>query len=119
MPTASKDYYKVLGVKRGAPADEIRKAYRRLARKLHPDVNPGNKSAEDRFKEVQEAYDILSEPKKREFFDRTGFYSDQAFQHGADNFAAGAAPEQPRGAGGTRYPPPGFDFGGFDFSDLG
>ena len=113
MPTASKDYYKVLGVKRAAPADEIRKAYRRLARKLHPDVNPGNKAAEDKFKEVQEAYDILSEPKKREFYDRVGFYSDQAFQHGAEGFGQ-AGPEPPRGAA----PPPGFDFGGFDFSDL-
>lgn len=114
MPTASKDYYKVLGVKRAATADEIRKAYRRLARKLHPDVNPGNKAAEDQFKDVQEAYDILSEPKKREFYDRAGFYSDQAFQHGADGFNPGPEPQAPRGA-----PPPGFDFGGFDFSDLG
>ncbi|MGH9507858.1 MAG: DnaJ domain-containing protein, partial [Terriglobales bacterium] len=86
MPTAAKDYYAVLGVKRDAAADDIRKAYRRLARKLHPDVNPGNKTAEERFKDVQEAYDVLGDPKKREFFDRAGFYSDQAFQQGAAGF---------------------------------
>lgn len=114
MATATKDYYHILGIKRSAPPDEIRKAYRRLARKLHPDLNPNNKAAEDKFKDVQEAYDILSEPKKRDFYDRTGFFSDQAFQHGADAYAA-AEP----GAHGARTPPPGFDFSGFDFSDLG
>ena len=117
MPTAAKDYYQTLGVKRTATAEEIRKAYRRLARKLHPDVNPNNKAAEDKFKDVQEAYDILSEPKKREFFDRTGFFNDQAFQHGAEAFAGGAEPGARPGPGGA--PPPGFDFSGFDFSDLG
>ncbi|MGH9519985.1 MAG: DnaJ domain-containing protein, partial [Terriglobales bacterium] len=117
MATASKDYYHVLGVKRTAAPEEIRKAYRRLARKLHPDVNPGNKSAEDKFKEVQEAYDILSEPKKREFYDRAGFYSDQAFQHGAEGFNPGAGAAA---GGGPRpgAPPPGFYFSGFDFSDI-
>ncbi len=114
MPTAAKDYYRVLGVKRTATADEVRKAYRRLARKLHPDVNPNNKAAEDKFKEVQEAYDILSDPKKREFFDRAGFFSDQAFQHGAEGFGAGAG--EPRAGRGA--PPPGFDFSGFDFSEM-
>ncbi len=120
MATASKDYYKALGIKRTATAEEVRKAYRKLARKLHPDVNPNNKSAEDKFKDVQEAYDILSEPKKREFYDRAGFYSDQAFQHGADAYAQGA-PGSGSGPGagpGRGGPPPGFDFSGFDFSDL-
>ena len=110
MATAAKDYYAVLGVKRDAGAEEIRKAYRRLARKLHPDVNPNNKAAEERFKDVQEAYDVLGDPKKREFFDRVGFYSDQAFQQGAAGFEP---PPSPGGEG--RRPPPGFDFGGFDF----
>ncbi len=114
MPAAAhKNYYSVLGVKSSASAEEIRKAYRRLARKYHPDVNPNNKSAEDRFKEVQEAYDILSDPKKREFFDRAGFFNEQAFQQGAEAFAGGGAGE-PAGAGSG----PGFDFSGFDF-DLG
>ena len=100
MPTATKqDYYETLGVKRGAAAEEVRKAYRRLARKYHPDVNPGDKSAEEKFKQIQEAYDVLSDPKKRKMYDQFGFYSEQ--------FKGGPGP----GAGG-------FDFGGFDFSDF-
>ncbi|HEY8054355.1 MAG TPA: J domain-containing protein [Terriglobales bacterium] len=121
MPTAAKDYYQILGIERTATAEEVRKAYRRLARKLHPDVNPNNKTAEEKFKDVQEAYDVLSEPKKREFYDRAGFFNDQAFQHGADAFT-GAAAGGGRGASygaGAGQAPPGFDFSGFDFSDLG
>src|SRR3974377_2439421 len=80
MPTASKhDYYETLGVGRKSSGDDIRKAYRRLARKYHPDLNPGDKSAEERFKNVQEAYDVLSDPKKRQMYDQYGFYSDSAF----------------------------------------
>ncbi len=97
------DYYKVLGVARGASADDIRKAYRRLARKYHPDLNPGDKSAEERFKSVQEAYDILSDTKKRQMFDQYGFYSDNI------------KPEQNQG---FRSGGPGFGFEGFDFSDA-
>ena len=62
---AKKDYYNILGIKKDAKADDIKKAYRRLARKHHPDVNPNDKASEDKFKEVQEAYDILSDEKKR------------------------------------------------------
>lgn len=102
---AKKDYYNILGVKKDAKADEIKKSYRRLARKFHPDVNPGDKASEDRFKEVQEAYDVLSDDKKRKVFDRFGYYADNL---DADSpFGAGAA----SGAG-----PGGFDFSGFDFS---
>src|SRR5215475_2255268 len=68
-----KDYYEVLGVSRSASADEIAKAYRKLARQHHPDRNPGDKQAEARFKEVQEAYDVLSDKNKRTQYDRFGF----------------------------------------------
>lgn len=102
---AKKDYYKILGVKKDAKADEIKKSYRKLARKYHPDLNPNDKVSEDKFKEVQEAFDVLSDEKKRKVFDRFGYYNENL---DADSpFAAGAA----GGAGG-----PGFDFSGFDFS---
>jgi len=103
---AKKDYYQILGVKKDAKADEIKKAYRRLARKYHPDVNPNDKAAEDKFKEVQEAYDILSDEKKRKTFDKFGYYNDNLDPDSP--FGAGAA------AGGAGAP--GFDFSGFDFS---
>ena len=67
---AERDYYTVLGIDRGASADEIKRAYRGLARKLHPDVNPGDKQAEDRFKEVNAAYQILSDPERRAAHDQ-------------------------------------------------
>ena len=96
------DYYETLSVARTASSDEIRKAYRRLARKHHPDLNPGDKASEDKFKTVQEAYDVLSDDKKKQMYDQVGFYSETGMP--------GA------GAGGQRAP--GFDFGGFDFSDF-
>jgi molecular chaperone DnaJ len=106
MPAPKREYYETLGVERKASVEEIRKAYRKLARKHHPDLNPGDKSSEDRFKSVQEAYDVLSDPKKRQVYDQFGFYSDNAF--------AGAGPGGPGGQG----PQPGPDFNGFDFSDY-
>jgi molecular chaperone DnaJ len=102
----NQDYYKTLGVERAADAEEIRKAYRRLARKHHPDLNPGDKSAEEHFKKVQEAYDILSDPKKKQMFDQYGFYSENGMPGGP-----GGGPGGP-GAG------PHMGFGGFDFSDV-
>lgn len=77
------DYYQMLGVPRGAKAEDIKKAYRKLARQYHPDVNPGNANSESRFKEISHAFDVLSDPKKREIYDRYGYYSDQAANAGA------------------------------------
>ena len=76
MATQTKDYYSTLGVKRGATAEEIRKAFRKLARKYHPDVNPNDKRAEEKFKEISQANDVLSDEKKRKIYDQVGFYSD-------------------------------------------
>src|SRR5258708_36845667 len=73
-----RDYYEVLGVGRDASDDQIKKAYRNLARKFHPDRNPGDKQAEASFKEVQDAYDVLSDKTKRAQFDRFGFAGAQA-----------------------------------------
>ncbi|MER3484937.1 MAG: molecular chaperone DnaJ, partial [Chloroflexota bacterium] len=70
--TQHKDYYKTLGVDRNADQKTLREAYRRLARKYHPDVNPGDKHAEERFKEINEAYEALSDPAKRKIYDRFG-----------------------------------------------
>lgn len=101
-----KDYYQTLGVKKDAKADEIKKAYRRLARKHHPDVNPNDKASEDKFKEVQEAYDVLSDEKKRKVFDRFGYYNDNLDPDAP--FASGATAGGGAGAQG-------FDFSGFSW----
>src|SRR6476659_9420304 len=125
--TQQKDYYGLLGVKKTASADDIRKAFRKLARKYHPDVNPNDKKAEEKFKEISEANDVLSDPKKRKIYDQLGFYSDNIDPAAAEAYARGG----PTGAGGFGGFPGGqpgqpgaggqgvhFDFGGFDFSDL-
>ena len=86
-----KDYYKVLGVERTASADDIKKAFRKLARKHHPDMNPGDKGAEKRFKEINEAYEVLSDPEKRQKYDTLGpNWQEQFGFQGAPNAAAGA-----------------------------
>src|SRR5256886_3687223 len=92
MATQTKDYYAILGVKKNASEEEIRKAFRKLARKYHPDVNPGDKKAEERFKELSEANDVLSDPKKRKIYDQVGFYSDNIDPATAEAYArAGGA----------------------------
>src|SRR6201747_2520954 len=101
MATQTKDYYAALGVKKTATSDEIRKAFRKLARKYHPDVNPGDKKSEEKFKEISEANDVLSDEKKRKIFDQLGFYSDSIDPATAEaaargGYAGGPPPEQGR-----------------------
>ena len=98
MAETKRDYYEVLGVERTASADEIKKAYRKLAMKYHPDRNPGDQEAADKFKEASEAYEVLSNPDKRQRYDQFGH-------------------------AGTSFGPGGFDFnrdftGGADFADI-
>jgi molecular chaperone DnaJ len=102
--TTKQDYYDLLGVPKKASAKDIRTAFRKLARKYHPDLNPGDKSSEEKFKQLQEAYDVLSDTKKRQMYDQYGFYS--------DNIPPGGP-----GGGGHEQDSEGvnFDFGGFDF----
>jgi molecular chaperone DnaJ len=124
MPTTQqKDYYGLLGVKKAASAEEIRKAFRKLARKYHPDVNPNDKKAEEKFKEISEANDVLSDPKKRKIYDQLGFYSDNIDPAAAEAYARGGgfgAGGFGEGGGRARSAgAQGFDFNGFDFSDLG
>ena len=113
MAVKSRDYYEVLGVDRGAAEDQIKAAYRKLARKFHPDLNPGDKAAEERFKELQKAYDVLADAEKRELYDQYGDnwrvveQGGQAPPPGWEGFGA---------AGGPRRA--GFDAGDFDFGGL-
>ena len=101
MAQEKRDYYEVLGVSKGASEDEIKRAYKKLARKYHPDMNPGDKEAEEKFKEVNEANEVLSDPEKKARYDQFGF--------------AGVDPSYGAGAGGAG----GWSGGGFDFGDLG
>ena len=97
MAETKRDYYEVLGVEKGADEAALKKAYRTLAKKYHPDMNPGDKEAEQKFKEINEAYGVLSDPEKRQKYDQFG--------HSAFDGTGGM------GGGG-------FDFGGFDFGDI-
>ncbi len=114
MQTMAQDYYKTLEVSRTATAEEIQKAHRKLARKYHPDLNPDDKAAQKKFKEIQQAYDCLNDPEKRKLYDQFG---DQ-YEHVAAGRAGGAGP------GGFGFEdifqggaPDGFQFGG-DLGDL-
>src|SRR6185312_15307380 len=113
--TQQKDYYGALGVKKNASAEEIRKAFRKLARKYHPDVNPGDKKAEEKFKEISEANDVLSDPKKRKIYDQLGYYSDNIDPAAAEAYARGGG----FGAGGFGTSGPGAGGGGFRGSTGG
>ena len=96
MAENKRDYYEVLGVSKGASEEEIKKAYKKLARKYHPDMNPGDKEAEEKFKEINEANEVLSDPDKKARYDQFGFA-------GVDpNYGAGAAGGGAYGAGGLR-----------------
>src|SRR2546427_1716831 len=106
MPTTTKtDYYEMLGVPRKASSKDIRTAFRKLARKYHPDLNPGDKASEEKFKQIQEAYDVLSDSKKRQMYDQYGFYS--------ENLPGGAPPDSGEASGVH------FDFGGVGFGGAG
>ncbi len=105
---AQRDFYEVLGIARDAAPEAIKKAYRAMARKFHPDVNPGDKSAEAKFKEVQEAYDVLSDQEKRARYDRYG--------HAAFEGMAASGPRAGSSEWASRYAEPGFE--NIDISDL-
>ncbi len=109
---AERDYYDVLGVARNVSADEIKRAYRKLARKYHPDVNPGDKAAERKFKEVQEAYDVVGDPDRRKKYDQFGR---AAFESGA---AGPGGKSWSFRWGGSGRPTGSFDFGGFDLGKM-
>ena len=116
MAVTAKDYYEILGVKRDASEDEIKRAYRKLARKFHPDLNPGDKTAEEKFKELQAAYDVLSDQENRKLYDQYG-ENWRAVKAGAGAPPPGweGAQRSTRGAGPGAD---GFDFGDFDFSNF-
>src|SRR6204780_247750 len=101
-PTQNKDYYATLGIKKTATTEEIRKAFRKAARKYHPDVNPNDKKAEEKFKEISEANDVLSDPKKRKIYDQVGFYSDNIDAATAEAYARGGGASHGGGFGGQQ-----------------
>src|SRR6185295_18670181 len=108
----ARDYYSVLGLSRGATSDDVKKSYRKLAAKLHPDKNPDNKSAEAQFKEVNRAYEVLGDPKKRGLYDEFG---EEGLREGFDaaRMRQYKAWANQRGAGGARG-----DGAGFNLEDL-
>src|SRR5271166_4096153 len=108
------DYYKTLGVDRRASDAEIKSAYRKLARKFHPDVNPNNKEAEAKFKQINEAYQVISDPEKRKKYDELG----ADWEHGASQEEMMRRYARQQSAAGAGAGGGGADFGGGDFSDF-
>src|SRR5438477_389699 len=104
-----KDYYQILGVAKTANPDEIKKAFRKLARKYHPDVNPGDKTAEAKFKEINEAYEVLSDPDKRHKYDTLGPNWQEQFGFSPGSSASRARPYAPPTGAGTRTSNGGFN----------
>src|SRR5262245_61467916 len=100
------DLYIILNVERKASLHDIQRAFRKLARQFHPDINPGDHSAEERFKRITEAYEVLSDPSKREFYDANGFYTDGVL-------------DQHQAARASAFGFASFSFKGFDFSRKG
>lgn len=100
---SKKDFYSLLNVSRGASADEIKKSYRKLAMQFHPDKNPGDKKAEEKFKEITEAYETLSDPKKREMYDQFGHAGAQGFGGGGNPFGGGFNRSSSTGQGGDPF----------------
>jgi curved DNA-binding protein len=115
MSTQTKDYYKILGVTRNADSETIKKAFRKLAREHHPDANKGDKRAEERFKEINEANEVLSDPEKRKLYDRLGA-NYKAYTQGGGTPPGGAGGWSPFGTGGGRGRQPNLD--DFDISEL-
>ncbi|MFS8830959.1 DnaJ domain-containing protein [Synechococcus sp. R8-2] len=114
-----KDYYKILGVSKTATADEVKQAYRRLARKYHPDVNPNDKAAEEKFKDINEAYEVLSDPSKRRQYDQFGqYYQQGGFRSSRDAYTYSSSPFS-QDFGGSGFGGSGVDFSQFDdFQDF-
>ena len=102
-----RDYYEVLGVQKGAGEDELKKAYRKLARKYHPDLNKDNPEAADKFKEVNEAYEVLSDKDKRAKYDQFGFAGVDPSYGGGAGAGGSGIPDGPVGGGGHRPAAPG------------
>ena len=109
-----RDLYEILGVQRTAPADEIRRAYRRLAKKYHPDMNPGDRKAEEKFKEITAAHEVLNDPKRRKLYDEFGADS---LRTGFDEKTAEAYRQWRQGGGGAQQVP--FDLGDFETVNVG
>ena len=113
-----KDYYNILGIERGASKEEIKRAFRKLARKYHPDVNPDEAKSGEKFKEINEAYSVLNDDKKREMYDKFGVVDGEPFNYQQYANQAGGQRVYQGPDGTTYYYSTSGGPGGFDFSDI-